>query len=635
MGLMSLRTTTELSQPSRRTALAGGCMCASAEKICWRLIPVVLLLLLPFSMALAFSSRRARHEPAVRAGSGNAPQFRNTSASVRYVGSQACEGCHRSQSESFRHTPHAQGASLPLDREELKALPAQGITVCESGAERCFRVFASKEGYSMSEFDRSADGTESHVEVERIAFALGKPLMATGYLIQRGQYLFEAPLTFYAQSSAAHPSGWGLSPGYDNDALGFTRPVVDSCVTCHVGRPRSTDPTSNLYKSPMFEELSIGCESCHGPGSLHVMEREAHLAKPKDIDTSIVNPKHLSTQLADETCMYCHELAEARIPLPGKSFQDYRPGVPLLRTEAIFKSQLLLGWNLEEWSDEMVTSKCYRLSKGAMRCSTCHDPHLTPTAEEAPAFYRSKCLTCHQSNSCTLPLSKRQQTEPVDNCIACHMPKHSAPKLVKIGGKGTSHRILRSEDEPIPPMDTPQTSVDPQTGLILIDSDSANSQAKLPKVVLLKAYQSVLAHDKDEDGRMARYEGLLQEMKDDPGEPFVFSALAESEMKKKTAEGDRQAIHDLDEAIRLGTNSPRDYMMLSEMQYRANNIGAAIAVLSTALEKFPYLPTPYENLAVCYLRSGDRQKAAEIVRRGLSIFPADQNLILLASRIHQ
>jgi hypothetical protein len=200
----------------------------------------------------------------------------------------------------------------------------------------------------MSQFDREADGMESHVEVEKIAFALGKPLMGTGYLIQRGDYLFEAPLTFYAQPIAGHPDGWALSPGYENDALGFTRPVVDSCLTCHVGRPLPTDMASNLYKAPIFEELSIGCESCHGPGALHVKERIAQLVRATGVDSTIVNPKYLSTRLADETCMYCHELAEARIPMPGKSFQDYRPGVSLLRTEAIFKSKLLLGWNLEE-----------------------------------------------------------------------------------------------------------------------------------------------------------------------------------------------------------------------------------------------------------------------------------------------
>ena len=597
--------------------------------VLWMLSVVVLL-----AAVAALSRGQERSRTAARTGTGAASQFRNTSSAVDYVGSQACEGCHRSESESFGKTPHGQAASLPLHRPELKSLPTQGITVCQSEGTRCFRVFPTKDGYAMSQFDRAADGTESHVEEEKIAFALGKPLMATGYLIQRGNYLFEAPLTFYAQPMASLPSGWGLSPGYENDALGFTRPVVDSCLTCHVGRPLPTDAASNLYRAPIFEELSIGCESCHGPGSLHVKERMETLAKTTDIDTSIVNPKYLANQRADETCMYCHELAEARIPMPGKSFQDYRPGVPLLRTEAIFKSKLLLGWNLEEWSDEMVTSKCYLASKGAMRCSTCHDPHFTPSAEEAPTFYRSKCLTCHQSQSCTLPLAQRQHTEPADNCIACHMAKHVAPKLVKIGGEGTSHRILRTEDEPVPPMSTPQTSVDPKTGLILIDSDSANPQTKLPNIVLLQGLQSVLAHEERRDDLKRRYESLLQEMAKDPQEASVFSALAASELAKRTAEGDTQAIADLHEAVRLQTNSPRDYLLLSELQYRANNLPDAITALSSALTKFPYLPTPYENLAVCYMRLGNVQKAADIVRRGLVLFPADQNLVLLASKMH-
>jgi Flp pilus assembly protein TadD len=214
------------------------------------------------------------------------------------------------------------------------------------------------------------------------------------------------------------------------------------------------------------------------------------------------------------------------------------------------------------------------------------------------------------------------------------MPKHVAPKLVKIGGEGTSHRILRTQDEPIPSMHTPQTSVDPTTGLILIDSDSADHQAKLPRAVLLKAFQSVLAHNQERDDLKTRYQALLDEMSKDPEDAFVFGALAESELAKRTPEGNAQAVLDLQEAVRLGTNSPRDYMLLSELQYRAKNFHDAIAALSTALTKFPYLPTPYENLAVCYMRLGEAQKAADMVRRGLAIFPADQNLILLAGRIH-
>jgi len=602
----------------------------------------LLMLLLAFAGAYSpYSTTSAKEfsSPALddavsRPTSGNSSivSFRNTDSRVRYVGSKACASCHEPEYQKFMKTPHGLAATFPAGRAELRNLPKDGVTVCQSDGERCFRVSPAKDGYSMSQFDRGADGVEAHTETEKIAFALGKPLIATGYLIQRGNYLFEAPLTFYTEPVEGHIQGWGLSPGYDNDPLGFTRPVVDSCLTCHVGRPRAIDAASNRYLSPPFEELSIGCESCHGPGELHIVERRAHRASiaTNGIDTSIVNPKHLTSPLADETCIYCHELGEARIPLPGKSFQDYRPGVPLVHTQAVFKSKLLLGWNLEEWSDEMATSGCYRFSKGAMRCSTCHDPHFTPSAQEAPAFYRSKCLTCHQSPSCTLPIARRQQTEPVDNCITCHMPKHDAPKLVKIGGRGTSHRITKNEDEPVPTMDTPQTAPDPETGLILVNSDAMGAQEHLSPLTLLSAYRSVLAHEPSRVDLAERYKSLLHSLAGDHTEAIVFEALAEEDLAKKTPEGNQQALHDLNQAVNLDSNSPKDYMMLSELLYRAGDLEAAIKVLSTAAEKFPYIPTPYENLAICYLRNGDSAKASDVIRRGLQVFPSDKNLHQLA-----
>jgi hypothetical protein len=605
-------------------------------------LAALLVLLLPQIGALSASSparvTAARSSKLQAAGSARTDRqpissqqvsFRNTDPKVEYVGSKACEGCHASEYQKFLQTPHGQSATRPEDRSELKKLPSEGVTVCQSDGQRCYRVFPAKDGYSMSQFDRSADGSEIHTEVEKIAFALGTPLIATGYVIQRGDYLFEAPLTFYNVSVEGHAQGWGLSPGYGNDSVGFTRPVVGSCLTCHVGRLRPTDAASNRYLSPPFEELAIGCESCHGPGALHVKERQAGLAA-QAVDTSIVNPKHLTSQRADETCTYCHELGQARVPLPGKSFEDYRPGVPLLRTQAIFKSQLLLGWNAEEWSDEMATSACYRFSKGALRCSTCHDPHFTPSAQEAPAFYRSKCLTCHQSSSCTLPLSERQHTQPiVDNCITCHMPQHLAPKLVKIGARGTSHRITKNDDEPVPHMDTPQTTPDPKTGLILVNSDAADAQDRLPREVPLRGYQGVLARDQSREDLAEHYKTLLQAMTGDQSSEIVLSALAGAELAKRTSEGDRQAIKDLSKAVALNSKFPKDYLLLAELNDRDGNLGEAIRVLSLAIERFPYTPAPYESLVACYQRAGDTAKASEILRRGLELFPADKNLLQL------
>lgn len=614
------------------------------------LFAAFLALFLPFLVAQSTSSTtrlaakdarsQATGNPEMPSGPGNSrtgsqiANFRNTDPKVEYVGSKACESCHEPEYQKFLQTTHGQATTGPEGRAELKSLPTEGVTVCQSDGERCYRVYPTKDGYFMTQFDRTADGRESHAETEKIAFALGKPLIATGYVVQRGDFLFEAPLTFYKEPVAGQVKGWGLSPGYGNDAVGFTRPVVDSCLTCHLGRPRPTDAASNRYLSPPYEELSIGCESCHGPGALHVRERQAHLPS-QAVDTSIVNPRYLTSKLADETCMYCHEPGQARVPQPGKIFQDYRPGVPLLRTQAIFKSKLLLGWNVEEWSDEMATSACYRFSKGALRCSTCHDPHFTPSAEEAPAFYRSRCLTCHQSSSCTLPLSERQHTQPVDNCITCHMPQHVSPKLVKLGGRGTSHRITKNDGEELPLMDTPQTAPDPATGLILVNSDSPDAQKLLPREVLLSAYQGVFARDSSRLDLIEHYRALLDSMTGEQHNPAVLSALAGAELAKRTPEGDRQAVEDLKRAVDLDSKFPRDYLLLSDLQTRSGDPRGAIQVLSTAIERFPYDPTPYEKLVDCYRRAGDTAKASDILVRGLKLFPSDKKLLQLSARAGQ
>ena len=614
-------------------------------ELCGRLFlfSYFLVLLLPLTGALSTSSTKksdaaqgARSQAVGGAELASVPggseavsqnvNFRNTDPKVKYVGSKACKSCHESEYRKFRQTAHGRATTGPEGRAELQKLPPKGVTVCQSSGERCYRVIPAKDGYAMSQFDRSADGGESHIETEKVALALGAPLIATGYVVQRGGYLFEAPLTFYKEPVAGQVQGWGISPGYGNDAVGFTRPVVDSCLTCHVGRPRATDAASNRYLSPPFEELSIGCENCHGPGALHVAERRAGLS-PHLVDSSIVNPKHLTSELADETCMYCHEPGQARVPLPGKSFQDYRPAVPLLRTEAILKSKLLLGWNVEEWSDEMATSACFRFSKGALRCSTCHDPHFTPTAEQAPDFYRSKCLTCHQSSSCTLPLSERQHTQPADNCISCHMPQHVSPKLVKLGGRGTSHRITKTDDEPVPTADTPRTAPDPETDLILVNSDSPDAQSRLPRQVLMRAYQSVLARDASRTDLIAHYKSLLEGMTSEQGDPLVLSALAGAELAKGTPDGDRQAIEDLQRAVDLNSEFPNDYLLLSDLQSRAGNLGGAIKALSIAIERFPYGPAPYQKLVGCYRRAGDSARASRILDRGLKLFPSDKKLL--------
>ena len=64
---------------------------------------------------------------------------------------------------------------------------------------------------------------------------------------------------------------------------------------------------------------------------------------------------------------------------------------------------------------EMSMSRCFRASAGELRCATCHDPHVEPSPTEAPGYFNAKCMGCHTSRSCSLPVAARLQTKPEDN----------------------------------------------------------------------------------------------------------------------------------------------------------------------------------------------------------------------------
>jgi hypothetical protein len=560
--------------------------------------------------------------------------YRNTGGEVRFVGSKACAPCHRKIYDEYMRTPHGQAATLPGQRPELHDLPPAGTTICEQDSARCFRVFRENGGYYMSQFELGPNRTELSKETEKIEYALGEPMAGVGYVIQRGNYLFEAPLSYYAGRQDQHPQGWGLSPGYQKDPLGFARPLVGSCMYCHVGRPLVIDDANNLYKNPPFGELTIGCENCHGPGGLHVDEQQKHVQISGKIDTSTVNPAHLSPRLSDDMCMYCHEFGNARVPQPGKKFEDFLPGTPLISTMAIFKTRFLMGWNMMEWSEELAQSKCFRASGGRLTCTTCHDSHYTPTAQEAPAFYRSKCLTCHKEESCRLSLDKRHQSTPSDDCSACHMPKHVAPRFVMLGTQGTSHRIVAYEGEPLPKWATQLDSPDPATGLILVDKPEGSTRTTLSPLVLLQAYQAVLARNANNIDIRGRYDQLLDRLaKSDPNTVLVLSALAKRELEKRSSQGDSAAVDYLSRAVKLHSKSPQDYMLLAELLYRSGHKLQAIDISKHAVSLFPYIPTPYENLSICYMSIGDHAHAEEVVRNGLRIFPSDPVLRAMQRKV--
>src|SRR5262249_25165359 len=94
--------------------------------------------------------------------------------------------------------------------------------------------------------------------------------------------------------------------------------------------------------------------------------------------------------------------------------------------------------------EQMYASGCFRASNGKMGCISCHDPHQVPPVDQKAAFFRDRCLKCHDDQSCSLTPARRREKARDDSCIQCHMEKFENSDIGHMAS--TDHRILRRAD---------------------------------------------------------------------------------------------------------------------------------------------------------------------------------------------
>ncbi|HEX5272464.1 MAG TPA: tetratricopeptide repeat protein [Gemmataceae bacterium] len=354
--------------------------------------------------------------------------FLNTGPEAHYIGTAACAACHPAKHRSYLLTAH----SRSLAEVDPSAEPPDGA-FDHTLSNRSYRVYRRDGELRHEEVLRSADGQElTRVDVP-VRYRIGSGHFARTYLLVIDGFLHESPITWFASRKR-----WDISPGYDLPKhWGFDRPILAACVVCHAGRAEATDGTLHRIR---FDELAIGCESCHGPGSRHEALRRGPVPVPAGDDLTIVNPGKLPRPLAEAVCAACHLSGPATIALRGRPAGDYRPGRPLTDYRVDYRfaggeESMTVAGHVAQ----MRQSLCYQKSAD-LTCLTCHDPHAAEKPKDSAEFYRQKCLTCHSAQGCSLDEAERRKKEPADNCLACHMPRGDTevPHVAF-----TDHRIAR------------------------------------------------------------------------------------------------------------------------------------------------------------------------------------------------
>ena len=467
-----------------------------------------------------------------------------------------------------------------------------------------YRIY-SEGGRAWLSFNRPGD---LDVQGKReLLYFIGSGRRGRTFLFETDGFLFESPVNWYANKQM-----WDTAPAYQSAReIPLNLPAYTSCLHCHVsGMQPPVKGTENRYPDPPFTQNGVSCERCHGPGAKHAGSASvnAAVANAAVVSSTIVNPVKLEPARREEICMQCHLEGKVAIERAGHHLYEYRAGENLseyIRYFVLKGSPESSPIGAVSQVEALDQSQCKKKSGDAMSCTSCHDPHRSPSAEERVAYYRGKCVACHG-----VSFADKHHADHSD-CVACHMP--ASPSADVAHTQVTDHRIPR-RPQVLPQLLQDASQQSPALQLVPFHRvDKSDADARDAAL----AWASLAEGGMKEAEPEAR-ERLSKAIKESPNDPALLSSLGYIEQKHGATEHARQLYQT---ALSLDPGLIDAETNLGVIEVQDGQVDDALKLWRSAFQSAPDRSSIGINLARAYCADGKLPEAQNYILRVLEFNP--------------
>jgi predicted CXXCH cytochrome family protein len=345
-----------------------------------------------------------------------------------FVGSRKCMDCHKKEYDRWQDSHHDHAMDVANDKNVLgdfnnAQFEIHGFTSRFYRKEGKFFVYTQGPGGQMGEFEITHTFGWYPLQQYLVPFQGGRmQCLPIAWDVKEKKWYHLNP------DAPVDPKDWLYWTNAGQNWNGM-------CAECHsTNLKKNYNIKSDTYQTT-WSEIDVGCEACHGPGSLHMEWAELpDMARPQAENYAlIVKTSGLRSRELVELCAPCH----SRRAILG----DYTHAEPdlldsmlpsLLMPELYFPD----GQILEEVYvyGSFTQSKMYHRD---VRCSDCHDVHSAKLIKEG----NDLCFQCHRADQYDskehhFHKKKGEEGEPVRSsdgrllfdigsgaeCVQCHMP---------------------------------------------------------------------------------------------------------------------------------------------------------------------------------------------------------------------